>query len=147
LAAFTLAARSSSSFFSGVGQMPSCSYRSKKLELVGGDRKLILVDRDRGSSLCPDALRDMSLEPSGCEMGAGTGGRGALGAGDIGTAEEGEGGRGNEVTILRDDGVDSLDGTEGVLVGKGKYGGLGGRSGGLSTGAEVLLRASECRID
>jgi hypothetical protein len=46
-------------FFSGVGQMPSCSYRSKKLELVGGALRLMLVDLDRGRSTAPDALRWM----------------------------------------------------------------------------------------
>ena len=43
--------------FSGVGQMPNCSYRSKKLELVGGDFKLILVDLDLGSRTAADPLR------------------------------------------------------------------------------------------
>jgi hypothetical protein len=37
------------SFSEGVGQIPSCSYRSKKLELVGGAFKDILVERDLGS--------------------------------------------------------------------------------------------------
>jgi hypothetical protein len=40
---------SGSPVFSAVGQMPSCSYRSKKLELVGGDARLMVVERERGS--------------------------------------------------------------------------------------------------
>src|SRR4051794_6302582 len=35
------------SFSDGVGQIPSCSYKSKKLELVGGALSDMLVDLDR----------------------------------------------------------------------------------------------------
>jgi hypothetical protein len=44
----------SASSFSGVGQIPSCSYKSKKLELVGGALNDILVERDRGRMTAPE---------------------------------------------------------------------------------------------
>jgi hypothetical protein len=40
--------------FSGVGQIPSCSYRSKKLELVGGALNDMLVERERGRMTAPE---------------------------------------------------------------------------------------------
>lgn len=67
--------------FSGVGQMPSCSYRSKKLELVGGDLKLMLVDLDLGRSTAPEALRCIvAVDPSCGLYELGVGGRERLGA-------------------------------------------------------------------
>ena len=47
------------------GQMPNCSYRSKKLELVGGAFSDMLVDRDRGNSTAPDPLRCMGADVVG----------------------------------------------------------------------------------
>lgn len=62
--------------------MPSCSYRSKKLELVGGAFSDMLVDLDRGRRTAPDPLRLIGVEPigdSGAEDGkAGRGEEGAL---------------------------------------------------------------------
>jgi hypothetical protein len=109
---FCAFSRSSSSFFSAVGQMPSCSYRSKKLELVGGDLRLMLVLRDRGSKTWDELFfttrRGMSGEvgllpslPIGDESSSahsakacilGIGRVGIGGSGEVG-AEAGSGGR------------------------------------------------------
>lgn len=101
------------SSFSGVGQIPSCSYRSKKLELVGGDRRLILVDRDRGRSLA-EPLRGIS-ELKGWLFGRGRGGRGASGAGDDGAASVG---RGKEVKMVSDGVEERVDGGDTLVGGK-----------------------------
>ena len=45
-----------------VGHMPSCSYRSKNDELVGGALRDMLVDLERGSKTAPDALRLTGLD-------------------------------------------------------------------------------------
>lgn len=87
---------SSSCFgFSGVGQIPSCSYRSKKLELVGGDLRLMLVDRERGRSTCDVLLGTSHIA---CILGWGSAGNGEVGA------EMGKGGsvlgEGNDVLIV-----------------------------------------------
>lgn len=71
--------RMPSSFFSSVsplGQMPSCSYRSKNEELVGGDFRLMLVDLDLGKSIGVEPLLligevDDEESDSGVAMGAG----------------------------------------------------------------------------
>ncbi len=107
----------SSPSFSGVGQMPSCSYKSKKLELVGGERKLMLVDRDRGSSLSPEALRLISPDAMGWVVGAGTGGSGASGAGDSGDVISEVTGRDVEMLSA---GADSLEGAADMLAEMGK---------------------------
>ena len=77
-------------FFSDpeVGQIPSCSYRSKKDELVGGAFSDMLVDLDRGSSTAPDALRLTTgelLSLTGVVIGAA--GRGVEGGGVIDPSE------------------------------------------------------------
>jgi len=66
----------------GVGQMPSCSYRSKKLELVGGAFSDMLVDRDRGNKTALDPLRLIGTvaEPMG-DIGDDNG---KAGSGDVG---------------------------------------------------------------
>ena len=49
--------------FSGVGQIPSCSYRSKKLELVGGALNDMLVERERGRMTAPELDRGRITAP------------------------------------------------------------------------------------
>ena len=46
-----------------MGQIPSCSYRSKKLELVGGARNDMLVDLDRGRMTAPELERGRMTAP------------------------------------------------------------------------------------
>lgn len=120
----------------GVGQMPSCSYKSKKLELVGGALSDILVDRDRGSKTALEPLRLMGTvaDPIG-DIGDDNGN---AGSGDVGGGFS-EPGLSIVVSIesAMEEGVLSPD-----RVGKnevGKYGGLGGSKGGDSVG--ILLRA------
>jgi hypothetical protein len=95
--------------FSGVGQIPSCSYRSKKLELVGGARNDMLVDLDRGRMTAPELDRGRMTAPE-LERGRMTApefdrermddsdpdasGIVYVGAGEIPGAEVGVGGRG-----------------------------------------------------
>jgi hypothetical protein len=104
-----------SSDVSGVGQIPNCSYRSKKLELVGGDARLMLVERERGRSFAVLELSITGLE-MGAEIGDGTeigsadgdgvrpdtgaGGSGAVGGGVRGV--EGRG-LGRAVEMVRPD--------------------------------------------
>lgn len=93
----------SSGVFSGVGQMPNCSYRSKKLELVGGALSDILVDLDRGRRTAPDPDLESGARlllselrgttPSWCEDDEpvrGVGGSGDVGGGVIGEETEDE---------------------------------------------------------
>jgi len=72
------------SFSEGVGQIPSCSYKSKKLELVGGAFSDMLVDLERGNRTAPDPLRLIGVVPKG-ESGAeaGNAGRGVDGGGPV----------------------------------------------------------------
>lgn len=75
------------SFSDGVGQIPSCSYKSKKLELVGGALSDMLVDLDRGRRTAPDPLRLIGAVPIG-DRGAeaGKAGRGVDGGGPVAEA-------------------------------------------------------------
>lgn len=126
--AFSTVLTGSVSSFSGVGQIPNCSYRSKKLELVGGARKDMLVDRERGRMTAPELERgsDDVSDPDA---------RGIVCVGPdkgVEDAEGGVGGRG-EVGggVSEDVEVDGEIGRPNAAL-AGKYDGLGGSSGGLS---------------
>lgn len=120
------------SLSAGVGQMPSCSYRSKKLELVGGAFRDMLVDRERGKSTAPDPLRLIGVDPTGeSEVEEGRAGNGDEGALD-------------EISMLNVEGVlGELADLKGNAERAGTYGGFGGRRGGDSVG--ILLNIGRAR--
>jgi hypothetical protein len=135
---------SSSRGFSGVGQIPNCSYKSKKLELVGGDLRLMLVDRERGSSTC-DAL--LGTSHTACILGCGSAGKGEVGADDgSGGSELGEG---SDVLIVKPGFLAAYAGCEKSLPLEpddvvderrddvARNGGVGRSRGGLSMGAAM----------
>jgi hypothetical protein len=125
-----------------VGQIPSCSYKSKKLELVGGARNDMLVDLDRGRMTAPELERGRMTAPEFerermDDSDPDASGIVYVGAGEIPGADVGVGGKG-EVG----GGVKELlegDAASGRLRGAvtGKYDGLGGSKGGLSIAAGV----------
>jgi hypothetical protein len=123
----------------GVGQIPSCSYRSKKLELVGGAFNDMLVDRDRGSNTALEPLRLIGTvaDPRGDNGDE----DGKAGSGDVGGGLS-RLGLPTDVSIDNaiDDGVLKPD-----FVGRnevGKYGGLGGSKGGDSVGMRLRVGRS-----
>lgn len=115
------------STFSLPGHIPSCSYRSKKDELVGGDFRLMLVERDLGNSLGVVDIGGVLI--SWVETKLGRGGRGLVGGGVSGDAEPEES-LGKGMLILKIELVFDLaplllgvDDRLDMLVGVGKYGG------------------------
>ena len=128
--------------FSGVGHIPSCSYRSKKLELVGGARSDMLVDLERGKITAPELERGRMTAPefdleSMEDSDPDASGMVYVGAGETPGAEVGVGGNGDVGGGVKEvpDGDDDRGRFKGAVTGK--YDGFGGNNGGLSMAAGV----------